>query len=157
MWEKRINKSLLSQEKSLTDRSRRTEGMESTIITPTGAQDQNSFALQLLILMLLFSLVKNSVPLRCSSFIRDFPADNWPETQLSTFLQLADKLSERALIISRMKLHPYDQCGSESGKEPSTQLSSPARKLLHRISAKGSTHILIDGKKHLICKKVECL
>lgn len=43
-----------------------------------------------------------------------------------------------------MKLHPYDQCGTESGKEPSTVLSSPARKLFHRISAKGSAHILIE-------------
>lgn len=132
--------------------------MESRIITPTGGkQDQNSFTLQLLIPMLLSSLAKNSVPLRCSSFIRNFPTDNRPETQPSTFLQLADKLSERALIISRMQLHPYDQCGSESGKEPSTQLSSLARKLLHRISAKGSIHSLIERKKHLTCEKVVCL
>lgn len=46
-----------------------------------------------------------------------------------------------------MKLHPYDQCGIESGKEPSTELSCSARKLFRRISAKGSACILIEEKE----------
>lgn len=57
-----------------------------------------------------------------------------------------------------MKLHHYDQCGIESGREPSTELSSSARKLFHRILAKGSALILIEErKKHLKRKKAECL
>jgi len=46
-----------------------------------------------------------------------------------------------------MKLYPYDQCGIESEKEPSTVLYSPARKLFCRITAKGSAHFLIEEKE----------